>query len=80
LKRGKVFTSKRGAPAADEVLKSKESSAHREDNEQMTSAERTQALSLKPEVAKSITETESKNQKGNRNENEQLFRQRNDEF
>jgi hypothetical protein len=70
LKSGKVFTSKRCAAAADEVLKSKESSANRENDKQMISAQRTQALSLNPEIAKSITETESKNREGNNNENE----------
>jgi hypothetical protein len=80
LKSGKVFTPKRGAAAADEILKSKESSAHRKNDRQMTSAERTQAQSLNSEVAKSITEAESKDRKRNCNEDEQLLRQVNDEF
>ena len=40
-----MFTSKRGTAAADEILKGEESSAYRENDRQMTSAERTQAVS-----------------------------------
>jgi hypothetical protein len=68
-----VSTPKRSAAAADEILKSKESCAHRENDEQMASAQRTQALSLNPEIAKPTTETKSKNRKRDNNENKQLF-------
>jgi hypothetical protein len=80
LKSGKVFTPKRSAAAADEILKSKESSAHNEDNQQMTSAQRAQAFALNPKITNSLTEAESKDRKRNNNENYQLFRQRNDGF
>jgi hypothetical protein len=80
LKSGKVFTSKRGTAAADEILKGEESSAYRENDRQMTSAERTQAVSLNPEIPKSITKAKSKNRKRDSNENEQLFCERNDDL
>ena len=68
-----MFTPKRGAAAADEILKSKERYAYREDDGQMTTAERTQSLSLDSKIAKSITETKPKNREGNHNENDQFF-------
>ena len=75
-----MFASKRGAATADEVLETKESSAHHEDDGQMTAAQRAQTFALNPEIANSKTEAESKNRERNNNENNQLLRQADEKF
>ena len=70
----------RSAATTEKVLKGHENSAHNEDNQQMTSAQRAQTFALNPKIVNSITEAESKDRKRNSNENYQLFRQRNDRF
>src|SRR5437016_6385866 len=73
LKGRKVFASKRGAATAGEVLEAKESSAYHQYNWQMTAAQRAHTFVLNPEIANSITETESKDRKRNDNENQEFL-------
>src|SRR4030095_1883088 len=79
LKCRKMFPSKRGATTAGEILEAKKSSAYHKHHRQMTATQRAQALALNPEIANSITETESKDGERNDNENEKLFRQPDEE-
>jgi hypothetical protein len=61
-------------------LESQECSAHNKDNRQMAAAECAQTLALNSEIAKAITETESKDRKGNGNENDKLLCERDKEL
>src|SRR6516162_7587813 len=71
---------KRGAAAADEILKSQQHSAYGKNDGQMTPAECTQAFSLNPEVAGATTKSEPKNGKRNGNKNEDLLCKRDNKF
>ena len=73
-----MFTPKRSAAAADEILEGQKGSAHHKNDQQMTPAECTQTFPLNPEIANAIAETESKNRKRNSNENEELLCERDD--
>src|SRR5207247_709688 len=76
---GKMSVSEGSAAAAEKILESKKNAANYKHDWQMTTSERAQTLALNSEIAKPITEAESKDGEWNRDENDQLLCERDKE-